>query len=47
MQNKPKFTITKEYVGQQLKIKYEGVGGGVILFNEINEYRDYGNGYWS
>jgi hypothetical protein len=53
MQNKPKYTITKEYVGQQLKIKYEGIGGGVILFNEINEYRDYGNGkefyqkYWT
>ncbi len=52
MQNKPKFTITKEYVGRPEKIDYEGIGGGNISFQEMIEYRDYGNGpefyqrYW-
>ncbi len=52
MQNKPKFTITKEMKGRET-IEYKGLSGGKIHFDEMVEYRDYGNGpefyqrYWA
>jgi len=46
---KRKYSSSREFVGKQVKIEYES---GVIIFDEVNEYRDYGNGkefyrkYW-
>ncbi len=51
MQNKPKYTITKEMQGRET-IEYKGLSGGKIHFDEMVEYRDYGLGpiyhkrYW-
>ena len=51
MRYKPKYTITKEMRGRET-IEYKGLSGGKIHFDEMVEYRDYGNGpefyqrYW-
>ena len=52
MKNQPKYTITKEMQGRET-IEYKGLSGGKIHFDEMVEYRDYGNGpefyqrYWA
>ena len=52
MRYKPKYIITTEMQGRET-IEYKGLSGGKIYFDEMVEYRNYGNGpiyhkrYWA